>query len=624
LPAAFFLSLVTGRPLPRILRACRFHTTPKLPVQRLPPIREVNSPTPAIVTQSAVRPLPRLALLLFCLAYVLPGFLGREPWKIEDLSAFGVMRELALGLSDWWNPQLLGLPPEEPGWLPYWLGALAMRALPFLDPETASRLPFIALLALTLACTWYAVYHLARQPAAQPVAFAFGGEANPRDYARAMADAGLLALIASLGLARLSHETTPELTRLAFAALMLMSLARLGRGGTPWVSVVFAALSLLALLLSGMGWAAVWLLGGWVLLLSSAPSADNDFGARGRHTEARRRAALLSLGVLLLAVVALALRHDWLSMPIWEAAPEQQPTEQALLPFTQAWTSYGRMLLWFAWPAWPLALWTLWRWRRQLGSLHLALPLWAVLVGLVSSVLAERSDRALLVALPAFAVLAAFALPTLRRSAAALIDWFTLLFFSFCALVIWVIWVAMQTGVPAKPAANVAKLAPGFVPEFSLGLFLLALLATLAWLGLVAWRVGRHPQAIWKSLVLPASGATLCWLLLMTLWLPLLDFGRSYGPMSRRVASLLPSDACVLVDGLSQAQIAALQHHGRLDIHRIDSQASPQCRSLLVDVDQQPTLDERVQLTHWAFKATVRRLNDDRKETILLYLRVGG
>lgn len=584
----------------------------------------MNSPTPAIVTQSAVRPLPRLALLLFCVAYVLPGFVGREPWKNEDLSAFGVMRELALGLTDWWDPQLLGLPPEEPGWLPYWLGALAMRALPFIDPETASRLPFIALLALTLACTWYAVYHLARQPAAQPLVFAFGGEASPRDYARAMADAGLLALIASLGLARLSHETTPELTRLAFAALMLLSLARLGRGGPPWRSVLTAALSLLALLLSGMGWPAVWLLGGWLLLLLRDPATDQTSAGAGREGEARHRAALLSLAVLALVIVVMALRQDWLGLPGWMSSPPQPPGAQGLAAAPPAWTSYGRMLVWFTWPAWPLVLWTLWRWRRQLGSLHLALPLWAVLVGLVASALSEHSDRTLLVALPAFAVLAAFALPTLRRSAAALIDWFTLLFFSFCALVIWVVWVAMQTGVPAKPAANVARLAPGFTPEFSLVLFLLALLATLAWLGLVAWRVGRHPQAIWKSLVLPASGATLCWLLLMTLWLPLLDFGRSYGPMSRRVASLLPGDACVLVDGLSQAQIAALQHHGRLDIHRIDSQASPRCRSLLVDLDRQPTLDERVELTHWAFKATVRRLNDDRRETILLYLRVGG
>jgi len=243
---------------------------------------------------------------------------------------------------------------------------------------------------------------------------------------------------------------------------------------------------------------------------------------------------------------------------------------------------------------------------------------------MVASTLADDRDRALLVALPALATLAAFALPTLRRSVAALIDWFTLLFFSGCALVIWVIWVAMMTGVPAKPAANVAKLAPGFQAEFGLLAFVLALAATLAWLWLVSWRVGAHRQALWKSLVLPAAGAILCWLLLMTLWLPLLDFGRSYGPISRRIASLVPpSTSCVVVDGLTQAQISALRYHGKLTLLRSTDTKSTleNCRALVVSPDTQGTLDQRIDLTQWAFRATVRRLTDN-KESLLLYQRV--
>ena len=61
----------------------------------------MNQPTPAIVAQDAVRRLPRVALLLFCLAYVVPGFVGREPWKNADITAFGYMFELARGVSDW-------------------------------------------------------------------------------------------------------------------------------------------------------------------------------------------------------------------------------------------------------------------------------------------------------------------------------------------------------------------------------------------------------------------------------------------------------------------------------------------------------------------------------------------
>lgn len=575
----------------------------------------MNQPTPAIVSQSAVRRLPRLALLLFCVAYVLPGFLGREPWKNDDVSAFGVMLEMAAGHSGWWSPQVLGLNVEEAGPLPYWLGAAFIRLLPFFSPEFAVRIPFALLLALTLVCTWYTVYHLARQPAAQPVAFAFGGEANPTDYARALADAGLLALMACLGLAQLSHETTPDLARLALVSLMLFSAARLAHAGgrQPLRSVFTWSLATLSLVFSGAPWIAAALGGGLLFILwlarrrSSAAAPETDWLL---EAPAGTRDPLLWCALALLMVFAVSVLAGQLPLPIL-----QTPLEQV------QWRSWGKLLIWFTWPAWPLALWTLWRWRLQLLRPHVALPLWAVLVGAGHSAFAEERDRALLLALPALAALAAFALPTLRRSVSALVDWFTLLFFSGCALVIWVIWFAMQTGVPAKPAANVAKLAPGFVPEFSFLLFALGAIATSAWIWLVVWRVGKHRQALWKSLVLPAAGSTLCWLLLMTLWLPLLDFGRSYGPISRGIAGLVDRQQCVLADGLTQAQIAALQYHGALQLVRTGSGQGDACRSLVVSPDSQPTLDSRVDLTQWAFKATVRRLTDS-KESLLVYQRI--
>ncbi|MDR7148917.1 4-amino-4-deoxy-L-arabinose transferase-like glycosyltransferase [Hydrogenophaga palleronii] len=600
----------------------------------------MNRPTPAIVTQTAVRPLPRLALLLFCAAYVLPGFLGREPWKVDDVGSFGVMQELAQGLSSWLQPQLLGAAPQENALLPYWIGALFIKLLPFLDPVFASRIPFAALLLITLASTWYTVYHLARLPAAQPVAFAFGGEASPRDYARALADAGLLALIACLGLAQLGHETTPDLVRLALLAVLLHAMARLapGAGDRRLLSLGMGSLAMLGLFLSAMGWQALLLATGWLLLLGKSPA---PVGWGTASSEGHRLSGRLVMGGGLVAVTLLGLWMGWLSIPhlpfLTEWAPSGASASgipglsgMAVLPgpddsqtssFPDEWLSFGRLLLWFTWPAWPLVLWSLWSWRRQLLSPHVALPLWGAVICVAASAWQAREDRALLLVLPSLAVLAAFSLPTLRRSVSALIDWFTLLFFTGCALIIWVIWVAMQTGVPAKPAANVARLAPGFIPEFSWFLFGMGALATIAWFWLVKWRVGRHRQAIWKSLVLPAAGSTLCWLLLMTLWLPLLDFGRSYGPLSRRIASLVPPESCVLVDGLSQAQIAALWHHGALKLVRTGGLDGAACRALVVSPETQPTLDERVTLTQWAFRATVSRLSD-RKESLLLYQRV--
>lgn len=567
----------------------------------------MNLSTPAIVAQSAVRRLPRLALILFCVAYVLPGFLGREPWKQADVAAFGVMLEMAAGHSSWWQPQVLGMPVDGAGPLPYWLGAVFIKLLPFLSAEVAARIPFAALLALTLACTWYAVYHLARQKSAQPVAFAFGGEAHPVDYARALADAALLALMACLGLAQLSHETTPDLVRLTLLSALLFGAARLAQpeASRPWRSVFIWTVALLGLVLSGAPWLALCVGSGLLLLLAlNRPTAESDPIPPGAPHPLRGAAALLLLVIAAAALSGLM------------QAPDLQ-----LPPQADDWKRWVRLLAWFTWPAWPLVLWTLWRWRRQWRQTHVALPLWTAGVCVVHSALQPESDRALLLALPALAALAAFALPTLRRSVSALIDWFTLLFFTGCALVIWTVWVAMQTGVPAKPAANVARLAPGFVPEFSFWLFAVAALASLAWVWLVSWRVGAHRQALWKSLVLPAAGTTLCWLLLMTLWLPLLDFGRSYGPVSRSIASLVPAGSCVLVDGLTPAQIAALRYHGQLSLARTGPAAPAACQGMVVAPASQATLDQRVSLTQWAYIASVSRLND-RKERLLVYRRV--
>jgi len=84
----------------------------------------VTPPTPAIVTQNAVSPLPRWALLLLCIAYVVPGYVGRGPWKNADVTAFGYMLELAQGHTPWFAPLLGGMPPETEGLLPLLAGRL--------------------------------------------------------------------------------------------------------------------------------------------------------------------------------------------------------------------------------------------------------------------------------------------------------------------------------------------------------------------------------------------------------------------------------------------------------------------------------------------------------------------
>jgi 4-amino-4-deoxy-L-arabinose transferase-like glycosyltransferase len=564
----------------------------------------VNQPNPAIVSQAAARRLPRGALLLFCLAYLLPGFIGRDAWKSADVTALGFISELVQGTAPWLRPLLMGVAPDNPALLPYWLGAWVVQWGPgWMPADLLVRLPFALLLALALTAAWYGTYYLARSPRAQPVAFAFGGEALPKDYARAMADGSLLALIACLGLAQLGHETTPALAQLGFSGLLFYALATLHYH--PRTALLSAWIGGLGLGLSGAPSLATLFLAGGVAIHLLDRNTDAD--AQDPHPLVT--VALLTGGALLTAF--LCFRLD-----LWRWKVE---IPQA------SWSEFNgamQLLTWFTWPAWPLALWTVWRWRRQLFSRHisrhLALPVWFVLVTLGSTLTTGSPDRTLLLGLPAMAALAAFALPTLKRQVAALIDWFTLLFFSGCGFTIWVVWIAMQTGYPSQPAANVARLAPGFVPPFSAIAFAVAIAATLVWAWLVQWRVGRHRAAIWKSLVLPAGGAALCWLLLMTLWMPLLNYTQSYNALVQHTLARLEPAGCAEVVGLEPGKLAAFQFYGGVQLRPMQVQA--QCPWLLAEPGADMSVPPAVDLSQWSLLAQVHHPADG-NQTVLIFRR---
>ena len=357
----------------------------------------MTQPTPAIVPQSAVRRLPRLALWLFCAAYVLPGLFGREPWKGNEFTAFSYMLALAEGQSDWLNPNIWGQAPDLDALLPYWLGAWAIQLAPsWLSAGLAVRIPFAMLLGLTMAATWHGVYYLALSPQAQPVPFAFGGEAKPKDYARTIADGSVLALIACLGLSLLSHEASPILMQLAFVSFAFYGVAALPYH--PRYSLTALTLGLLGLSLSGApSFAVLMAVGSGFLCLLDRQSTS----ARTGQTHAL---GLLAMGT---AVAALATALDvW----HWRLIPLHNDWRE--------WRSLLRLLAWFTWPAWPLAIWTLWRWRRQWTSLHwsrhLVLPMWFTGLTVSTAMLTRSAEQTLLLALPSFATLAAFALPNLN------------------------------------------------------------------------------------------------------------------------------------------------------------------------------------------------------------------
>lgn len=505
--------------------------------------------SPAILTAQATQRLPRWVLLLLGLLYVAPGLIGRDAWKPVDGTSLGIMLELASGRADWWHPTLLGQSPGEAAWLPYWLGAWAIRALPFLDPVLASRVPLAGALSLSLVATWYSAFSLALQPWAQPLRFAFGGHAEPVAYARAIADTALLVLVACLGLAIMGHESSPHPYAMAATAVLLhvaadaqraeRSLSRL-RLGLRWA---LATAALMASGYPGTGWAL-----GLLALLPRALSAYAPAHAPAPHQWAWRIAAAMGLS---LAYILVPWPHDALSEAPWRAV--------------HLWATL-KTAIWYAWPAWPLAMLGLWAWRRQWRSAHVMLPVLVTGVALGVAWSAAVPQRHMLLVLPALAPLAALAMPAISRATQALIDWLALLMFSLAGLVIGLYGLAMLSGWPGPAARAVQRLLPGLdivpgVDTVLVGLF--ACTITGFWVWTVRWRTMRHhSDAIWKGLVLSAAGTTWCWALLMSLWLPALNHGMSFDPLAQQIKAAANDARCLGALKLPPALQAALLRAG--------------------------------------------------------------
>lgn len=555
----------------------------------------MNTPSPAIVSNIAAIRLPKYSLFALCIVYVLAGSFDRGPWKSVDLTSLGYMMSLIDNSSSLFNINMAGITPELDALLPYWMGMAAIKLLPWFSPDISARLTFSAMNLLGMACLWRGIYFLGRNPKAQPVTFAFGGQATPKDYSCAMADAGLLAYVACLGLALPSHEITPMAFQL------------------NTVCILFAGASSLAFH-PKIGMAAV-LLGTLLLTLSGAPTIATLLLIAvafiwQQHPQSTKNQKVI-LGSALFAIICL---NFSLQLWQWRLVGVQE--------FNLKLKEQFELLIWFLWPAWPLAAWTLWKWRShwqtQIWTQHLTMPIFFFIITLISSLLTQNSDRTLLLVLPSISALAAFALPTFSRSVAALVDWFTLLFFSVCALAIWIVWISLETGIPQQPALNVYRLVPGYIHQFQILPLIAAIFATAFWIKLVVWRVGRHPSAIWKSLILPAGGTSLCWVLLMSLWLPFLDHAMSYKAWTKELVQATGGDKCIYFSTIDRHQIAGFAYHGDI---RFENISTPQhrCHWLLEKSNQNSNPSTYVG-NEWVLKQTMQRPGD-RSDVVLLYER---
>jgi 4-amino-4-deoxy-L-arabinose transferase-like glycosyltransferase len=166
--------------------------------------------------------------------------------------------------------------------------------------------------------------------------------------------------------------------------------------------------------------------------------------------------------------------------------------------------------------------------------------------------------------------MAAFGLPTMKRGAINAIDWFSVMVLTLLGGLVWLFWIAKLTGWPAQFAKNALKLVPGFKPEFGIVAFLVAAAATVGWIFLVHWRLSRQPSVLWRAVVLSSGGLILLWVLLMTLFLPDLNYGKSYASVAQQIAARLPAGADCIDTNVGAAQRASFAYFGHLPFAPVD------------------------------------------------------
>lgn len=588
-----------------------------------------------VITAAHNTRLSRRLLWGLILLYILPGLFARAPWKPDDAAGFGQSYTFSqLPFSEWALSSIGDRLYVEGGLLAAWLagllGKLAMAvSLPHQWLDDAMRLGNVFWLILAGWALWNTTYRLAKRVELQPED-PLGAAPTRVDYARAVADASVLCLLGTLGLLVRSHMQVPEVAELAGLSLMLLGAVRsLDRPiGAGWMLGAGISIAFFA-----RGWAH-WLPFLLLLLLSSTTHSALRFGLMRRMTRAAAVFAVV-FGMWFIWLMNQPSGEIW-----WNAWNEWNMRRFLLLDPSKSFDLAAlvltlKTLSWFLWPVLPMACWTIWRYRTALSEPALRIPLAAALGGVVVLVITNPADEANYFPLLApLSVLAAIGLSTMRRGLISLIDWFAVLWFTFAAVMVWLGWTAATFGFPAKIAAKFEKLSPGYVPDV-VGLELaLALLASFAWLRLIVWRTASGSRALWRPMVLSSGGVILLWLLMMTLWIPRIDYAKSFKTLgdglTRAVAEHphAPGQECVADYNLGYAQRATLQYHSKVTfIRKAPYRDVPSCDYLLIQDEARKNLPaqkafEDKAAGQWQLVWTGRR-NSDRREVFFLYARTG-
>lgn len=484
--------------------------------------------SPAVVSAAAAGKLPRYALLALLVTFIAPFLLSSQLLGGKNLTTFGVAWTMVNGsLSDWLIPNIAGEVIYDIGPLTAWVSSLSILTIgKILGPIRAFHLTAGLWFAIITACIWYSTYFLARRDEAQPVSFAFGGEAARKDYGRVVADISLLITIGTYGLLEPFHEVSSTTTLLAVACIcffgIVLSLEDLKRGS------ILAGLGIgLGAFTTTIG-ASIWLaFATWVAYIFTP-----DYTSRSQRVIITFLTAFVVTLIwpLLVFLCVPDQASSWLGS--WLSSSTK---EFSLLPVSEyPWLL--KNIAWITFPAWPFAIWGVFAWRGSLKCAPISIPLSFLSISLFSILFTGLEPRTTMFCLvPSLAVLTGFGLISVKKSKENFLDLFSGIVFTLGLIVVWLYYFAWSTGHFAKMAYSLRRLAPAVTPGTSHLLLVIAIAATLFWLAVVFWRLYKHPVVAWRGAFLSAFGLTISAVVVCSLFLPLFNGARS---MEYTVASI--------------------------------------------------------------------------------------
>ena len=484
-------------------------------------------------------------LLALCAIWLCMGLVGHAPWKPNESKSISIIQDI-LNQGHLLAPMAASQNALSEPPLYYWSASAMAKALsPLISTHNAARIITGIWMAITLLLVGMTGRELWGRGVGRQTTFVFMG---------------------SIGLIISAHTLMPAVAALTAVTMGFYALALAIR--RPLRAGVLLGCGI------GIGFLSSGLLTPIIIALSSV-----SLPLLFKHWRSKSYGVVLGLAL----IAATPWLVIWPAL-CWYFAPESLAGwwHYSIEQFGSHYHLYFlRIIGWYAWPALPLALWGLWRYRKQLLSkpkFQLILTFFGVTLLVLGFGGDDREIFALPLLLP-LTVLASGSVETLKRGAASALNWFGLMLFGLLGFVVWLGWFAMMTGSPAKLQSRMQFLSGSQSAEFNFVAFIIAICVTLVWL----FAIFRSQHTNRSSVTNWAIGMTMTWTLLMTLWLPWINAAKSYKQVMTSLESALPeSYACINSKQLGEGQRDLLHYYTNIIVLPLETAQRLDCDLYLI------------------------------------------